>query len=104
MTAHGRRAADVAGVAGLRAALAAALADPDVSAYRYWALPELAAVRTVCPCGDLYSPGVVRHIECRCGIVHVRYRCARTGQEEFDPPRHDGCGPLPVDPDVPRRM
>lgn len=97
-TRHGKLARDVNGVDALRAAVGDALADPDVTAYQYWPVPDLDPARIRCHCGDLYAPGVVRRVECRCGIVHIRYRCARDGRVTFDPPYHDGCGPLPIDP------
>lgn len=92
------------GVAGLRCAVADALADPDVSRYEYWPQRERPPARDRCGCGDPYAPGVVRWIECRCGVEHVRYRCARTGQVDIEPPHHEGCGPLPIDPLASRRM
>lgn len=102
MTARlGRVASDVSGVTGLRAAIAAALADPDVHSYQYWPVRDLEPARDRCWCGDLFAPGVVRRIVCRCGIVHLRYRCARDGRMVFDPPRHDGCSDLPIDPEKP---
>lgn len=101
---HGKVGRDVHGVAALRAAVVQALADPDVTGYHYWPQPELEPARTHCHCGDAYAPGVVRRIGCRCGIVHIRYRCARDGRQDIDPPHHDGCGPLPIDPQAPRRM
>jgi hypothetical protein len=93
------RVVNVPDVAALRAELGRARSDPNVVAWRYWRLTELAGeVRTACPsCGEQYQPGRVRDRQCRCGLIHVAHSCGACHTEFVDPPYAEGCGPIPVD-------
>jgi hypothetical protein len=96
------RVLDLRDVAELRAAIARARADPEVTGWRYWRLLELAGrVRSRCPrCAARFAPGQVSGQVCRCGLVHVRHRCRECRLEVVDPPRGAGCGPVPFDPEA----
>jgi hypothetical protein len=90
---------NVADVFELRAALDRARSDPNVIAWRYWRLTEVAGeIRTVCErCGESYQQGEVRERECRCGLIHLEHACGACHTTLVDPPHGDGCAPIPVD-------
>jgi hypothetical protein len=93
------RVVDARDVVELRALLDRARSDPDVVAWQYWRLTELAGrVRSACPdCGTRYQPGEVGGRVCRCGLVHVRHECRECRTDLVDPPYGEGCGSIPFD-------
>lgn len=85
------------------------LADPDVTGWKIWPLADIPEVPATCPaCGTRWSSQSSHptHPEpCRCGLHHLTRKCWSAGclRPHAFPEMHEGCGPLPHDPDARRR-
>lgn len=88
---------DVPDVEALRVAVMRLRADPRVDSYKWRRLRDV-ELHIHCPhCNGLYDRPNVRERYCRCGLMHVHYRCPECFRQGVEPAEHDGCGDIPPD-------
>lgn len=94
---HSEEIHDLPDVQALRSAIMRLRADPSAVRYEYIRQPEQPE-RNECPrCGQAYYPGNATADACRCGITHTSYECRSCWLELAEPPKAEGCAPLPFD-------